>query len=86
MENRNIQWQTQTVLPGQSSAIPIGNTSILFKNTGGTVAYVNGLELQPGESFALDCVQGEYDTTKWIVNFGPGGSGRMYVIRKIYVK
>lgn len=85
MTNRNIQWQTQTILKGQSGSIPIGNTSILFKNTGTINCFVNGIEMAPGESFALDCVQGEWDTTKWVVSFASGTGGRLYVIRKIYV-
>lgn len=61
------------------------NNGVTFINTGNSVALINGLPVQPGQSLNLQGRPGETDCTTYKISFVNTQAGRIDVVAKINI-
>jgi len=58
--------------------------SLTVVNIGGSVAIIEGLEIQPGQQYYVSGNENEFNETRYRLSFDNSGTNQVLVIRKIY--
>lgn len=78
------QYYTETRVYYNNGVVPSNCNSIIFVNTGTNPVSVDGLTLQPNQSFAITGNENEINTRSYDISFSGAGSNGLSVIKKIY--
>lgn len=79
------QYITETKIYTNNSSTATNCNSLLFVNTGTATVNIDGLVLQPNQSWAIDGNQNEMLVKIYYFNFGTTGVANLTIIYKRYL-
>jgi hypothetical protein len=79
------QYTTETKIFSIASQTATNSNSVLFINTGNTTVNVDGLILQPSQSWSIDGNENEILIKTYSFSFGAGTNPNLTVIYKRYL-